>query len=173
MRGLVFILCLLGIQLTSFSQTRKPKPTVKHPMDSEAYLKMLDETLMDYYSCVANDKKVDSLIDALDSEYVLTARLRGIPERRILVNHALRNSMVPVVHGTALILAYLAGGIVVIEYVFRFPGLGGLLLEAVSARDLPLIQATALFLAAVYVVVNLLADLLVVRLTPRLRGVGA
>jgi len=114
-----------------------------------------------------------SLIDALDSEYVLTARLRGIPERRILVNHALRNSMVPVVHGTALILAYLAGGIVVIEYVFRFPGLGGLLLEAVSARDLPLIQATALFLAAVYVVVNLLADLLVVRLTPRLRGVGA
>lgn len=114
-----------------------------------------------------------SLIDALDSEYVLTARLRGIPERRIMVNHALRNSMVPVVHGTALILAYLAGGIVVIEYVFRFPGLGGLLLEAVSARDLPLIQATALFLAAVYVVVNLIADLLVVRLTPRLRGVGA
>ncbi len=113
-----------------------------------------------------------SLIDALDSEYVLTARLRGVPERRIMVHHALRNSMVPVVHGTALLLAYLAGGIVVIEYVFRFPGLGGLLLEAVSVRDLPLIQATALFLAAVYVVVNLLADLLVVRLTPRLRGVG-
>ena len=74
--------------------------------------------------------------------------------------------------GTAVLLAYLAGGIVVIEYVFRFPGLGGLLLEAVSARDLPLIQVTALFLAAVYVVVNLVADLLVVRLTPRLRGVG-
>ena len=113
-----------------------------------------------------------SLIDALDSEYVLTARLRGVRERRIIVNHALRNSMVPVVQGTAVLLAYLAGGIVVIEYVFRFPGLGGLLLEAVSARDLPLIQVTALFLAAVYVVVNLVADLLVVRLTPRLRGVG-
>ncbi len=68
MRGLVFILCLLGIQLTSFSQTRNPKPTVKHPMDSEAYLKMLDETLMDYYSSVANDKKVDSLIDALEMD---------------------------------------------------------------------------------------------------------
>ena len=114
-----------------------------------------------------------SLIDALDSEYVLTARLRGVPERRIMTHHALRNSMTPVIHGTALLLAYLAGGIVVIEYVFRFPGLGGLLLEAVSSRDLPLIQATALLLAALYVVVNLAADLLVVRLTPRLRGVGA
>lgn len=68
MRGLVFILCLIGIQLTSFSQTRTPKPTVKHPMDSEAYLKMLDETLMDYYSSVANDKKVDSIIDALEMD---------------------------------------------------------------------------------------------------------
>jgi membrane-bound lytic murein transglycosylase D len=68
MRGLLFILCLLGIQLTSFSQTRTPKPTIKHPMDSEAYLKMLDETLMDYYSSVANDKKVDSLIDALEMD---------------------------------------------------------------------------------------------------------
>ena len=68
MRGLVFILCLLGIQMTSFSQTRTPRTTVKHPMDSEAYLKMLDETLMDYYSSVANDKKVDSLIDALEMD---------------------------------------------------------------------------------------------------------
>ena len=68
MRGLVFILCLLGIQMTSFSQTRTPRPTMKHPMDSEAYLKMLDETLMDYYSSVANDKKVDSLIDALEMD---------------------------------------------------------------------------------------------------------
>ena len=90
-----------------------------------------------------------------------------------MTHHALRNSMTPVIHGTALLLAYLAGGSVVIEYVFRFPGLGGLLLEAVSSRDLPLIQATALLLAALYVVVNLAADLLVVRLTPRLRGVGA
>lgn len=114
-----------------------------------------------------------SLIDALDSEYVLSARLRGVAERRIMTNHALRNSMVPVVHGTALLLAYLAGGIVVVEYVFRFPGLGGLLLEAVSSRDLPVIQATALLLAAVYVIVNLVADIVVVRLTPRLRGVGA
>ena len=68
MRGLVFILCLLGIQFTSLSQTRTPKATVKHPMDSEAYLKMLDETLMDYYSSVANDKKVDSIIDALEMD---------------------------------------------------------------------------------------------------------
>ena len=68
MRGLVFIICLLGIQFTSLSQTRTPKATVKHPMDSEAYLKMLDETLMDYYSSVANDKKVDSIIDALEMD---------------------------------------------------------------------------------------------------------
>ena len=68
MRGLIFILCLIGIQFTSLSQTRTPKPTVKHPMDGEAYLKMLDETLMDYYSSVASDKKVDSIIDALEMD---------------------------------------------------------------------------------------------------------
>ena len=68
MRGLVIFLCLIGIHLTSFSQTRTPKPTVKHPMDSEAFMKMLDETLMDYYSSVANDKKVDSIIDALEMD---------------------------------------------------------------------------------------------------------
>ncbi len=68
MRGLVFILCLIGIQFTSLSQTRTPKPSAKHPMDSEAFMKMLDETLMDYYSSVANDKKVDSIIDALEMD---------------------------------------------------------------------------------------------------------
>jgi len=114
-----------------------------------------------------------SMIDELESEYVTMSRLKGVPEFRVVVRHALRNSLVPLIQGTALILAYLAGGIVIVEYIFRFPGLGGLLLESVSARDLPVIQATALLLAAVYVLANLSADLLSVAVTPRLRhGAG-
>ncbi len=110
-----------------------------------------------------------SMIDELESEYVTMSRLKGVSEYRVVVRHALRNSLVPLIQGTAMILAYLAGGIVIVEYIFRFPGLGGLLLESVSARDLPVIQATALLLAAVYVLANLAADLLSVAVTPRLR----
>jgi peptide/nickel transport system permease protein len=77
--------------------------------------------------------------------------------------------LLPTIQGTALILAYLAGGIVVVEYVFRYPGLGGALTEAVNARDLPMIQAVTLILSAVYVIVNLAADILSVLVTPRLR----
>lgn len=113
-----------------------------------------------------------SMIDVLESDYVQMARLKGVSERRILLRHALPNALVPTIQGTALILAYLAGGIVVIEYLFRFPGIGGLLTEAISARDLPVIQACVLLLAAVYIVVNLVADILTVYVSPRLRTAG-
>ncbi len=110
-----------------------------------------------------------SMIDVLQSEYVLWARLKGMPERTVILRHALPNALVPMVQGTALILAYLSGGIVVIEYLFAFPGLGSALLAAVQTRDIPVIQAVCLMFAALYVVVNLAADVLSVLLTPRLR----
>jgi peptide/nickel transport system permease protein len=110
-----------------------------------------------------------SMIDVMESDYVQMARLKGLTERRILTAHALPNALLPTIQGTALILAYLAGGIVVVEYVFRYPGLGGALTEAVNARDLPMIQAVTLILAAMYVIVNLAADILSVLVTPKLR----
>lgn len=110
-----------------------------------------------------------SMIDVLESDYIQMARLKGLPERLIVRRHALRNSLVAVVQGSALTLIYLTGGIVAIEYLFAYPGLGSALTTAVAGRDLPVVQAIVLLLAAVYVVVNLFADLLTVLLVPRLR----
>jgi peptide/nickel transport system permease protein len=113
-----------------------------------------------------------SMIDVLESEYVQLARLKGLPEREVRYRHALPNALMPAIQGSAQVLAYMAGGIVLVEYVFAFPGLGAELVEAVQLRDLPVIQAATLILAAFYIVVNLVADLLTVALTPKLRTEG-
>ena len=110
-----------------------------------------------------------AMIDVLESDYIQMARLKGLPERLVVRRHALRNSAVPVVQGSALTLIYLTGGIVAVEYLFAYPGLGSALTTAVAGRDLPVVQAIVLLLASVYVVVNLVADLLTVLLVPRLR----
>ena len=110
-----------------------------------------------------------AMIDVLESDFIQMARLKGLPERTVVRRHALRNSLVPVVQGSALTLIYLTGGIVAIEYLFAYPGLGSALTTAVAGRDLPVVQAIVLLLASVYVVVNLVADLLTVLLVPRLR----
>ena len=110
-----------------------------------------------------------AMIDVLESDFVQMARLKGLPERTVVRRHAVRNSLVPVVQGSALTLIYLTGGIVAIEYLFAYPGLGSALTTAVAGRDLPVVQAIVLLLASVYVIVNLVADLLTVLLVPRLR----
>ena len=110
-----------------------------------------------------------SMIEVLESDYVRMARLKGVPERRILVRHALRNALVPSIQVFALAIGWLVGGIVVIEAVFQYPGIGQGLVDAVSARDLPVVQAIALIIAGVYVIVNLIADVLTIVLTPKLR----
>jgi peptide/nickel transport system permease protein len=110
-----------------------------------------------------------SMIDVLESEYVHMARLKGMPERIIVLRHALPNAVAPTLQASALVLAYLLSGIVVVEYLFRYPGLGGALTDAVGNRDLPVIQAITLIFAAGIVGFNLVADVLTVYVTPRLR----
>ena len=110
-----------------------------------------------------------SMIEVLESDYVEMARLKGLPERTVLVRHALPNALGPVFQVIALNLAYLAGGIVVIEYVFNYSGIGGALQEAVYNHDLPVVQALAMLIAALYVVLNLMADIATILVTPRLR----
>ncbi|MDX6350389.1 MAG: peptide/nickel transport system permease protein [Streptomyces sp.] len=110
-----------------------------------------------------------TLIEVLESDYVEMARLKGVPERLAVRRHALGNAVVPAVQVMALQLAWLAGGIVVVESVFRYPGIGTELVDAVRNRDIPVIQALALLIAAVYVVVNLIADVVTILVTPRLR----
>ena len=110
-----------------------------------------------------------AMIDVLDSEYVQMARLKGVRERSVIRRHALRNSVVPIIQGSALAMIYLTGGIVTIEYLFAFPGLGSALAAGVQSRDLPVVQAIVLLFAASYVLFNLLADVLTIYASPRLR----
>ncbi|MFD8571427.1 ABC transporter permease [Streptomyces sp. NPDC059639] len=110
-----------------------------------------------------------SLIEVLESDYVEMARLKGVPERRAVARHALGNAVVPAIQVMALQLAWLAGGVVVVESLFLYPGIGTALVDAVRNRDVPVIQALALLIAAVYVVVNLIADVLTILVTPKLR----
>ncbi len=111
----------------------------------------------------------DSLIDVLDSEYVRMATLKGVPRWRVVVRHALPNAVGPALNVTALNLTYLIGGVVVVESVFSYPGLGKQLIDAISVRDVPVVEATALLAAAVYILSNLIADVLSMMLNPRLR----
>jgi len=110
-----------------------------------------------------------SVIDTLESDFVLMARLKGVPFRRIVWRHVLPNSLLPTINVIGLTIAWLLGGVVVIESVFNYPGLGRLAVDAVADRDLPLIQAIALILGSVYILTNLAADLVALLLNPRLR----
>lgn len=108
-------------------------------------------------------------LDVLRSDYIRAARLKGLPERSVLFRHALRNALLPVVTIIALDVGYLLGGIIVIEEIFAIPGIGRALMVAITARDLPSIQAGALIMAATYAVTNTLADLAYAVLDPRIR----
>ena len=111
----------------------------------------------------------DNLIEVLDSDYVRMAELKGLSPARVLVRHALPNALVPTLNVTALNLAYLVGGVVVVEKIFSYPGFGRLLVDALQLRDLPVIEATIMIAASVYIVANLLADIGAILLNPRLR----
>jgi peptide/nickel transport system permease protein len=110
-----------------------------------------------------------SLIDVMESDYVQMARLKGLKERTVVARHALPNGLAPTIQATAISLAWLAGGVVVIEYLFAFPGIGSLYVDAVGSRDVPVIQAITLIIAALYIGLNLAADIITILISPRLR----
>jgi peptide/nickel transport system permease protein len=110
-----------------------------------------------------------AMIEALGSEYVEMAELMGVSRRRVLFVHALPTVLPPVVQVIAVNLLYLAGGIIVVEYLFNFPGVGQLLVESITARDIPSIQWIILLLATFYILVNIAADAIALAVTPRRR----
>ncbi|HEY3726017.1 MAG TPA: ABC transporter permease [Solirubrobacteraceae bacterium] len=113
-----------------------------------------------------------SMVEVLESEYVTMARLKGLSNRTVIWRHAVPNAIVPAIQVSALQLAYMAGGVVVVEAVYSYPGIGNALVDAVGNRDVPVVQALTIIIAAVYVVVNLIADLATIVVTPRLRTAG-
>jgi peptide/nickel transport system permease protein len=120
------------------------------------------------YSAVATRMTRSAVLEVLREDYVRTARAKGLDERVVVVTHALRNALLPVVTVIGLEFAFLIGGLVVTEQVFNLNGIGKLLVEAVTRRDYTMTQALIMLIATVFVLVNLVTDLLYVWLDPRI-----
>ena len=114
-----------------------------------------------------------SMLEVLRMEYVQTARAKGLSERDVIYGHALKNAMIPVVTVVGLQFGILLGGAVLTESVFAWPGVGRLLVDSILSRDYPVVQGTVLVLAATFVVINLIVDLLYAVLDPRISYHGA
>ncbi|MGB9033896.1 MAG: ABC transporter permease [Paeniglutamicibacter sp.] len=110
-----------------------------------------------------------STIDVMTSEFITTAELKGLRRARVVMRHALPTALLPTLNVVAINIAWMLGGVVVVENIFNYPGMGNLMLEAVFNRDLPVIEAIAVVSAAIYVACNLLADLTAMALDPRQR----
>lgn len=110
-----------------------------------------------------------SMIEAMEADYVVSARLRGIAERKIIWQHALPNALIPTIQGIAMTFRFLFSGVVLIEVVFSYPGIGNTLNAAIETRDIPMIQAIVLVITLSVVVINLAADFITLLLTPKLR----
>jgi peptide/nickel transport system permease protein len=110
-----------------------------------------------------------SMIEALEADYVRTARSKGLRERRVVGRHALKNALTPAMTVIGLQFAYLLGGTFIIEYIFALPGLGTYMLEAITSRDLPVIQGVVLLVAVIFVLTNLVVDILYGVLNPKVR----
>jgi peptide/nickel transport system permease protein len=110
-----------------------------------------------------------SMLDVLDDDYIRTARAKGLAESKVILRHALRNALIPIVTVIGLTAALMIGGAVVTETVFGLPGVGNLVVSAVLRRDYPVIQGALLAVAALYVLINLAIDLLYTVIDPRVR----
>lgn len=110
-----------------------------------------------------------SVLDVTQRDFVRTARAKGVAPRRIMTRHVLRNALMPVVTVLALHMGTLLGGTVLVEYVFNYPGLSGLLVEAVNARDYPAVEGVVLVISVLFVLLNMVVDLIYAMLDPRVR----
>ena len=121
-----------------------------------------------YYMSAVTRLVRASLIEALSQDYVRTARAKGLSERRVIIRHALRNALIPVVTVQGMYFAALLGGALITEIIFAWPGIGRLAVQAIQNRDFPLVQAVVLLAAFVFVVANLLVDIAYAILNPRI-----
>jgi len=109
-----------------------------------------------------------AIVNLLASPYIEMARLKGLKPWRVILRHALPNALAPIINVVVLNLAYLIVGVVVVEVVFAYPGLGQLMVDSVGKRDVPVVQATCLFFASTYIMLNLVADVATIAADPRL-----
>ena len=110
-----------------------------------------------------------ALVDVLDQDYIRTARSKGLAGHKVVAKHTLKNAAMPALTVLGIQFAYLLGGTVIIESIFSIPGLGTYIVSAISGRDLPVIQGTVLMMAVIFVLLNLLVDILYAVVNPKVR----
>jgi ABC-type dipeptide/oligopeptide/nickel transport system permease component len=156
--GLIFIL-VFAVRLNWFPSSGR---------GTFAHLVLPAMTLGVHYAASIARVTRASMLDVIGEDYVRTASAKGLPDRRVVIHHALRNALLPIVTLIGLQLGALLGGSVVVETVFAWPGVGRLTIDAIRHRDYPVIQAAILFMATAFALVNLAIDLLYARLDPRI-----
>jgi peptide/nickel transport system permease protein len=110
-----------------------------------------------------------AMLDVLDAEYIKMARLKGVPEYKVIAKHALKNALIPIVTMAALQFMVLFSGTVIIEFIFAWPGIGWLAVEAARNRDFPVVQACALMTSVLFIAINLAVDIIYAYIDPRIR----
>ncbi|MGP1395979.1 MAG: ABC transporter permease [Inquilinaceae bacterium] len=139
-------------------------------LHNAVYYLIMPGVAVGFYSLSRNARLVrSSMLEVLGQDYVRTARSKGITERAVVINHALRNAWLPVVTMIGLEFGFLLGGVVVIETVFSWPGIGRLVFNAINQRDIPVVQAAVIVLSLVFIMLNLLVDLIYARIDPRVK----
>ena len=134
-----------------------------------ANLLMPSFTLGWYFSAAMTRMTRSAMLDVLDSEYIKMARIKGMPEKRVILRHAFKNASIPVLTLGAMQLTFMVMGTVVTEQVFNWPGVGRLVVDSITSRDYPMVQTCVLIFAALYVIVNLVVDISYAYIDPRIR----
>jgi peptide/nickel transport system permease protein len=144
--------------------------SISHPLANLEHMLMPAFVLGTGLSAIVMRQMRSAMLESMSSDYVRTARAKGLPERSVVLKHALRNALVPIVTLSTLLFGELLGGAVLTEQVFSIPGFGKLVVDAVFTRDYAVVQGVVLCTAFGFIVLNLLADGLYVLINPRLRG---
>ena len=162
------LIALLSVQLLAF-------PSISNINDQMTFFQKLHAVALPCLTMalvvIAHMMRMTraAIINVLTSPFIEMAQLKGVSQKRIIIHHAFPNALSPIINVVVLNLAYLVVGVVVVEVVFVYPGLGQLLVDSVSKRDIPVVQASGLIFAATYVFLNLTADVLAMLSNPRLR----
>ena len=164
----ILLILLFGVQLRWLPAVSTYVPFFEDPLDALTNIALPALTLGTYVSGIFARFLRASLLGELKADYVRTARSKGLRERDVVGRHVMRNALLPFVTIVGLMLAAFIGGAVVTEAVFTYPGIGRLLIQAIGVRDYPLIQGCILFVLVIYVLMNVLVDVLYAYIDPRI-----
>lgn len=168
-----FVVGVILILLFSSTFSILPSSSImepdENPLNNPAILILPSITLLAVTLAHTTRMTRASMISVMKSDYVRTAVLKGLPWRRVVVRHALPNALLPTITIVAINIGWMIGGLIVVETVFQYPGIGLLIINAISNRDVPLMQGVALLITFIYAFSNLIADILYAVVNPRIR----